>query len=119
MYAAYDHLAKAQPHPERRRGGRIAWPALRSDLGRIIDLSVSGIRIRLGWFKRIKSGQPVELTLQGHDGGIRCRARVVRHLARQVALELLDLDDAARSMLGRLAGVRAECGEANRRPRMD
>jgi hypothetical protein len=119
MYAAYDRLAQAQPQAERRRGGRIAHPAITCELGQIEDVSISGILIRLGFFKRLKPGQRVDLALRGHNAAITCAARAVRHISRQVALELLDLDDNARALLARLAGIRAESGEGHRRPRMD
>lgn len=66
----------ANPQANRRRGGRIRCPDFRCDLGPILDLSSTGLRLTTR--SRAKVGDIVPLVFTTPDGPVVLQARIVR-----------------------------------------
>jgi len=89
---------------DRRRGGRIRCLDLRCSLGKVLDLSSTGMRVLA---KKIRQGQPVLIHLADEHGEIMLRAEAMwikpRALrAKEVGLRFLDMEPQLRH---RIAGM--------------
>jgi len=101
--------ADSQDAPENhRRHGRIRTEELECCLGKVVDLSASGLRVDGRGRQMVDTGQALDLSLHYPDGEIRVRCRVA-HVTRTgfrkhvIGLEFLDLTDQTRSAITRLA----------------
>ncbi|MEM6750381.1 MAG: PilZ domain-containing protein [Planctomycetota bacterium] len=63
--------------PERRGGGRIGMEGVKSNLGPVCDLSITGVRVRRRWF-RPAEGKRVKLTITDGQHCVVIRGEVKR-----------------------------------------
>lgn len=111
-----DQSSKGPKNP--RRHGRVRCQDIACSLGELMDLSASGMRVRLpamGIVDRAEQGDELTVTLQGLDGPIRLLCRVVwsrkvgigwGRSRREVGLVFLEVGERERrglSLLGRAA----------------
>ncbi len=68
----------ASPGANRRRHGRLRTHDMTSNFGRVMDLSRSGLRLRVGGRPSAKLGETIELDIEAGGAGIRLPATVVR-----------------------------------------
>jgi len=82
-----------------RRSGRFSCEDLRSNLGKVIDLSGEGCRVIYRGFTRIPVGYAIEFTLEGYDNSITVEAEI-KHtdrrgfLTTEVGLKFIRLSQA-------------------------
>lgn len=98
--------------PQNRRGaGRLSADGLRCNLGAVLDLSRSGMRIRRRpWHKRIVADQPVRVELEYERvrivviGELRW-TRPISKVADEVGIEFIMVDEECAEDLGRMAAA--------------
>ncbi|MEX2218999.1 MAG: PilZ domain-containing protein [Phycisphaerales bacterium] len=88
---------------EERRGGRLTTRGLRCSLGRVVDLSSSGLRVIHSGFSPRGEGART-ITIYADIGPIRVQARIVRRtrtglFRQELGLEFVNLDPAMRQQL--------------------
>ncbi len=86
----------------RRRHGRVRVEQVRTGLGKLMDLSASGMRVRGA--KAFKVGHMLDVDIDGHDGSFMVRAKVVwcKRAAPwqyELGLEFVDVDLETRAFL--------------------
>ncbi len=110
------------PKPEKnaRRHGRVRCQHLMCSLGRIVDLSASGLSARTRAKPLYKNGQPIVVTVEGFEGPFDLPARVVwvRKVGfrnHEVGITFLAVSEQARAALialGRAAASNETIGPA-------
>jgi anti-anti-sigma factor len=101
-------VEEAQALPNRRRSGRLKWPAVRSDRGTVLDISAGGMRLRCE--RRLRGrlslrlwDDQTDLVLQGRV----VRSRRVGPGHYEAGLQFLDPDaEGCRKLAAILAAVR-------------
>lgn len=89
---------------EKRRKGRIQAGVIQTDLGEVVDLSESGVRIKRRGAAELTAGATLMLTLRGPAQTVTCPCRVVwtrksGWFHTELGLEFLDLSETfARSL---------------------
>ncbi|MCP3903868.1 MAG: PilZ domain-containing protein [Planctomycetes bacterium] len=94
------------PGSNHRRFGRIRPGGVKCNLGKILDLSASGVRLKC---KRPITGDQV-VEIRGVDQSIRVLGRVVwgkkvGFRAYEIGLHFLDIPDEAAALIRRIAGL--------------
>lgn len=90
---------------EARRGGRMPMVGLKSNLGRVLDLSHCGVLIhRGGLFRGLRINQRVVVVLKFSDVKVAVKARVARKekkrgIGRVYGLEFLNITDKQRQQI--------------------
>jgi hypothetical protein len=92
----------------KRRAGRVRLMKVRSTLGEVLDVSVTGCRLRSRRRPRCSAGDVLELAIVGLDGPIGVRARVawVRRAglrAHELGVHFVEPDSESRRALALLA----------------
>lgn len=107
-YAGGRGATKGDVRAEKRGAGRIRCSTLECELGRVDDLSSSGIRVHAKRKPTVEVDQTLELNLRAEDEVVTSRARVVwirvdEACEFDIGLQLLHVDDAKKRRLIRLA----------------
>jgi hypothetical protein len=95
----------------RRRPGRMRCESLRCTSGRVMDLSLTGVRVRVRTLFRPSMGskrQMVFQTAMGPSAPFRCHIQWVKRvgfLRYDLGLEFTDLDSVAKVQLAEMARV--------------
>lgn len=85
-------IDRASAGPQNRRAGRVIVGALKCDVGRVLDVSATGVRL----LSRHKLTGRAEINLFDEDGGVRLEAEVrwsKRHglVKHQIGLQFLNV----------------------------
>jgi hypothetical protein len=81
--------------PNRRRGGRLRCQDLRCDLGQILDISSTGMRVAVGRRPAAEEGSVLPVVFSTPDGTVKLWTRVARckrhdSSRRELGLEFVD-----------------------------
>lgn len=94
------------PHslPLRKRAARVHCEDLATNLGPVLDLSLSGARIFYRGLFRWPEGTPVELRISGYGSRAVVPARIARRrrlgfLATELGIQFVDLDPPTRQLI--------------------
>jgi len=118
--AFLDSLSRGRRPDDRRRGGRVRVELTDTSLGRVLDLSPTGVRVARRWPTALRQGDRVSLVIRSVQGRLTVLAEVVwvrkaGLLGRQVGLRFEGLDDAQRHLLTHI-GRSAASNESVRHP---
>lgn len=96
--------------PNKRRHGRLACEGLTCSLGTISDFSASGLRVVVASALKIRAGQSFHVTLRCAAGEVTVpvvvrRVRKFRLFKQELGLEFLELSDAQKATISRLAQI--------------
>ncbi|MEM9066535.1 MAG: PilZ domain-containing protein [Planctomycetota bacterium] len=103
----------AEKPDDRRRAGRLVCGDLRCGVGRIRDLSGTGMRVARGPLKgEMKKGRIFAFRMQDEMGGFVVRARVVWMkrtgvFGREIGIRFTDLGQAERARIASMARISA------------
>lgn len=111
-FGAAERLAMDAQRPQNRRGaGRMAADGLRCNLGSVLDLSRSGMRVRRRpWHKRILADHPIRVELEYNRvriviiGELRW-TRPISKVADEVGIEFIMVDDDVKQDLCKMAAA--------------
>lgn len=104
------------PRPDnRRRHGRVRVGDISCDLGPILDISASGMNVKIG-FRGMRIGSKVSFVIDGPDGHFAVKAVVVRctrlgWLAHEVGLQFIENSPAVANNLAQIARLSAMRGD--------
>lgn len=106
----------------KRRHGRVLCEGIRSSIGEVLDLSASGMRVRVNRIARWREGQVFQVSLLVGTEIVPVTVRITRIIRRwfrtpEAGLEFMDTTPAVRSALAAMACVGASnrAGEVSMR----
>ena len=111
MFFAYlEQLADGLTRSERRRGGRMACRLLKSNYGRVLEISSIGARTHSRWVARGRVGATVQLKIKSLDGQLSVPAKVIRvdrskHGGYETGFQFLEMPDDCRKGLSHILRV--------------
>lgn len=96
-------------HADKRRHGRVLTQGIKCDIGEVLDLSASGMRIRTRYKLPEDPNQVFVITLLTMDGPLALLSRVrwvkkAGLFMREAGLEFFDIGPRSRQVLQQLAG---------------
>lgn len=103
------HNPKLTNEQCRRRGGRLAQEGLSCSLGKVIEMSASGMSV----VTRKRPAQELEVSIYSHIGTLVIKCKLVRLAPEglftyRVGLQFLDLDEQGRSNIAHIARLHRE-----------
>jgi len=101
---------------EQRRAGRLTCQRLTCELGEVLDVSASGVRIATRSWSGLRPGDSTQLTLRTNNGAVMVEAMVmwarkVGLRKRQVGLRFINIDERTRRQLWAMASAGAPKGD--------
>lgn len=93
----------------RRRGGRLAQESLSCSLGKVVEMSATGMSV----VTRKRPAQELEVSIHSHIGTLTVKCKLVRLAPEglftyRVGFQFIDLDDQSRSIITRIARLHRE-----------
>lgn len=115
----FNTLDKLRP-PDRRTRGRVRVELTETNLGRVIDLSSTGMKVASRWGQRLEKGQRVRVKIRSVYGNLDIAAQVMwitkqGWLKQELGLHFLELDEGQKKLLTHI-GRSAASNECVRHP---
>lgn len=112
-------LGESCANDNRRRAGRVLTQEVECTLGRVLDLSATGLRVKTGFRPGVVTGEVFWMTIKGYSGKfqVKCQCAWIKKagwFSHEVGVVFLEVTDEVRTHLnsiGRTANTNAEVGE--------